>query len=260
MDSSEAAPGLRCSAKMLLAQGFCSHVPSTVTGKIYLSAMCMHIYIFPIRKKWPFLLPVSEKREHKQWFCETISPNIAFTVFSLVSTWLTACVRHRPLLFLWSCKSTNTDLCCKKKKHWDILALSVPPTDFENGVLLSHFRQSTLKHKQHSYRATATSMVSGKLKRPWRSFNNIRHTDLPSPPRKQKVNQIPGAFFWHILYRATSEKTERVMTIKVMTTGKIMPAKEGEHNFICCPWLCVLELACAYSSTLPNITSSSEVR
>lgn len=109
-----------------------------------------------------------------------------------------------------------------------ILAHSGLPTDFENEVLVSHFRQNT-KYKKLSHQTTTTVMVKLIQKR---SFNNKKDIDFPSPA--EKANQIPGVFFWHILYKATSEKTERVMTIRVMTIGKITSAKEGEHNFGCC--------------------------
>lgn len=41
----------------------------------------------------------------------------------------------------------------------DIFAPSVLPTDFENDVLLSYFRQNTLTYKKLSFQTTATSMV-----------------------------------------------------------------------------------------------------
>jgi len=40
-----------------------------------------------------------------------------------------------------------------------IFSASVLPIDFENEVLLSYFRQNTLKYKKLSYQTTATSMV-----------------------------------------------------------------------------------------------------
>lgn len=44
-------------------------------------------------------------------------------------------------------------------KITDIFAPSVLPTDFVNEVLLSYFRQNTLKYKKLSYQTPATSMV-----------------------------------------------------------------------------------------------------
>lgn len=41
----------------------------------------------------------------------------------------------------------------------DMFAPSVLPTDFENEVLFSYFRQNTLKYKKLSYQTTPTSMT-----------------------------------------------------------------------------------------------------
>lgn len=68
------------------------------------------------------------------------------------------------------------------------------------------------------------------LKSLQKCFNN-KHTNIFSSLCSEKINQIPGVFLWHTLYKATREKAERVMTIKAMTMGRITPARHAEHHF-----------------------------